>query len=136
MHDLNQHKKAIRNYIIFKNQLHDMMKIKSNQKKNMKSFYFNKKILQYIFAFENMIVLYQKKTEKLKFKWKNSFMILKFDAYEISYRLQQLNEKKIKKTFHENHLKFFRSKKKYFADSIILSIYQIIRKSRVRKNKL
>ena len=112
-----------------------MMKIRSNHKKNMKTFYFNKKILQYIFSSENYVVLYQKKTEKLKSRWKNSFMILKFDTREISYRLQQLNEKKIKKIFHENYLKLFKSRKKYFTDLITLSIYQIIRKFRIRKIK-
>ena len=68
MHDSEQHRKTIKNYIIFRNQLHDMMKIKFDQKKNMKAFYFDKKVLQYIFSFKNMIVLYQKKTEKLKFR--------------------------------------------------------------------
>ena len=137
MKNSNEHKKAVRKFIFFKNQFHDVIKTRFDQKKNMKAFYFNKKILQYIFSSENMIVLYQKKSEKLKSRWKIFFMILKSEERGVSYRLHQLNEKKIKKTFHDNHLKLFRSRKGYLIDSFVIFIfaYQIIRKSRIRKIK-
>lgn len=60
------HKKVVRDFYIRKNQFHDIIKIRSNQKKNAKKIRFNREIRFREFVFEDLIFLYQKKIEKLK----------------------------------------------------------------------
>ena len=129
------HKKLFQNFHEHRNQLHDRVRMKSNQQKNAKITKFNRKIQFRKFASENLVFFYQKNIEKLKSKWKNSFRIENYDdTHEISYEIRQLNEKRIKRTFHENHLKkfVFRTEHFSFFDYHQFSNQQTIRN---RKNK-
>ena len=129
------HKKLFQNFHEHKNQLHDRIRIKSNQRKNEKAAKFDKKIQFRKFASKDLIFLYQKNIEKLKSKWKNSFWIDDYDdTHEVFYEIKQLNEKRIKKIFHENHLKkfVFRTEHFSFFDYHQFSNQQIIRN---KKNK-
>lgn len=73
--------------------------------------------IYYISGF--MIMFYQKNIDKLKSRWKNSFLIDKSKNHDISWKLPQLNEKLIKQTYHKNYLKLFIFKTKYFLNQLI-----------------
>lgn len=46
---------------------------------------------------------------------KNAFLIKRFEnKHDIFYEIKQLNERKIKNIFHDNHIKKFTSKNEYF----------------------
>ena len=110
------HKKLFQNFHEHKNQLHDRVRIKSNQRKNEKTAKFDKKIQFKKFAAKDLVFFYQKNTEKLKSKWKNSFRIENYDdTHDIFYEIKQLNEKRIKEIFHENHLKKYVFRIEHFS---------------------
>lgn len=66
-------------------------------------------------------------------------MISKFgDEHEIFYEIKQLNERRIKDIFHENHIKAFNPRIEYLTnfDQISFPVYQTIRKETTdRKSK-
>ena len=110
------HKKLFQNFHEHKNQFHDRIRIKSNQRKNEKIAKFDKEIQFREFTLKNLIFLYQKNTEKLKSKWKNSFWIDDYDGtHGVFYEIKQLNERRIKRIFHENHLKKFILRTEHFS---------------------
>jgi hypothetical protein len=73
-------------------------------------------------------MIYQKNIEKFESRWRNSFQIQFQDDRDVFYSLQQLNDQSIKRTFHDNHLKFFIFRIDHLASSsnISLSNNQII----------
>jgi hypothetical protein len=97
-----------------------------------------KKIGHYQFFVNDFIFLYQKRSNKLKSRWRESFRINEYDdSHDIFYIIRQLNDKKINDTFHENHLKSFLSRIDYLLNSIDISLWaeQIIWKSKKSKKK-
>lgn len=67
------------------------------------------------------------------------FFVHEFEKkHEIFYELRQLNEKKIKKTFYENHFKTFKSQTKHLIEIMkqSLILYQTIRKFKTKKKKV
>lgn len=53
-------------------------------------------------------MLFQKKTGKLQSRWRESFVIDGFESErELSYRIRQLGDRRIKHTYHGNYLKLF-----------------------------
>ena len=126
----------IRKYISFRSELHDFVKKRTNHQKNRKAAKFNREINEVKFNYNDLVLLYQKNTKKLEARWRESFKIDEYHStHEISYKLRQLNERLIKRHFHENHLKLFSSKTDYLKDfdDLILSTTQIIRNSRRRR---
>jgi hypothetical protein len=119
-------------FLNFRSQLHDVIRARSDRKKKEEAVRFNREIMHYQFLFDDFIILYQKKSNKLKSRWRESFRISEYDEnHDISYIIKQLNKRKIKKTFHENHFKLFSFKTDYLVDSFDISLQseQIIRKS-------
>jgi hypothetical protein len=91
-----------------------------------------------IHHFDDLAMLYQKKIEKLESRWRDSFRVLNYDeSHEISFTLTQLNDRKIRDSFHEDHLKTFISRTDYLVEKIIVEALpqkQIIRKRQVKKS--
>ena len=77
-----------------------------------------------------MIMFYQKNFKKLKFRWKNFFLIDFSKNHDISWRLKQLNEKFIKKIYHENHFKSFIFRTEYFSKNESYSETSNLKKSK------
>jgi hypothetical protein len=134
-----KHKKIMYEFLNFRSQLHDIIRIRSNRQKNKEKVRFNKEIAHYQFFMNDFVFLYQKRSNKLESRWRESFRINEYeDNHDISYTLRQLNEKKINDIFHENHLKSFLSRIDYLIDSIDISLSseQIIRKfKRLKRTK-
>ena len=80
-------------------------------------------------------MIYQDKSRKLKARWRGPFRILGYgDTHERSFRLQQLNERKVRGTYHGDYLKRFVPRTGYLADSDTPTLppQQTIRKRRPR----
>ena len=143
LYQLNQslvHRKVIRIYFIYRAQIYDRIRqlFKKQKKKEVEKF--NKKITKHIVhKIESLVMLYQKKHTKLTFKWRDFFQIFEYeDTHQISFVLIQLNDRKIRKTFHENHLKEFKSRTEYLSNSSRekdLLLFQTIRMSKSKKKK-
>lgn len=136
--DFITHKIIVYEFLSFRTQLHDIIKIRSDQRKNEKTKRFNKDIIHYEFFIDDYVLLYQKDSDKLKSRWRESFKIDEYEeTHDIFYTLRQLNDKRIKKTFHDNHLKIFIFRIEHLFDSsdISFSKYQTIRKSKHKKKR-
>ena len=144
LHQLNQsliHKKIVRNYSIYRAQMHDHIRKLFEEQKKKEAERFNREITkQIIHQIESLIMLYQKKHTKLTPRWRDSFRIYEYEGtHQLSFVLNQLNDRKIRGTFHENHLKEFKSRTKYLSDSTHeenLLLYQTIRMSKAKKKKI
>ena len=143
LHQLSQsliHRKMIRVYFIYRAQIHDRIRQLSKKQKKKEVEKFNKKITKHIVhKIESLVMLYQKKHTKLTFKWRDFFQIFEYeDTHQISFVLIQLNDRKIRKTFHENHLKEFKSRTEYLSNSSReenLLLFQTIRMSKSKKKR-
>ncbi len=98
---------------------------------------YNREVYKLIHRSDDLIMLWQKNTEKLKSRWRDSFRISDYDeSHEISFILTQFSDRKIRDTFHDDHLRTFTSRTEYFMNNIDiqdLSQHQTIRRTRVRK---
>lgn len=137
LRDSDQHIKAVKDFLFVRRQLHDSIRARSDQRKENEVTRFNRKITPHTFSFEDLMILYQEKSEKLKPRWRGPFIIQGFGReHEISYHIKQLNGRKIRGTFHGNHLKVFIPKTSYLADpsmDLPLMPYQPIRRPRKKK---
>ena len=144
LHQLSQsliYKKIVRNYFIYRAQIHDHIRelFKKQKKKEVERF--NRRITkQIIHQIKSLIMLYQKKHIKLTFRWRNCFRIYEYEkTHQLSFVLNQLNDRKIREIFHENHLKEFKSRTKYLSNSTHeknLLLYQTIKVSKAKKKRI
>ena len=89
------------------------------------------------FSSGDLVVVYQERAGKLEPRWRGPFAIGGFGGeHGVTYQLRQLNGRRIRGTFHGNHLKQFIPRSGYLADPTIdpaIPSYQTIRKPRMRK---
>ena len=86
-------------------------------------------------SIDDYVMLYQKDIEKLKLRWRGPFMISNYeDHHDVSFTLTQLDERDVKRIFHDDHLKSFQPRYEYLVVNDIIddsdAAYQIIRQSR------
>ena len=143
IHQLNQsliHREVVRVYIIYRAQIHDRIRQLFKEQKEKEVEKFNRRITkQIVHQIESLVMLYQKKHIKLAPRWRDFFRIFGYEGiHQISFVLIQLNGRKIRGTFHENHLKEFKSRTEYLSDSFReedLLLYQTIRVSKAKKKR-
>lgn len=136
MTDFNRHISTVFNYLIYKAQIWNYVKKLSNEKKNVDAKKYDRDVIRTYHVSKFMIMLYQKKAEKLKLRWKKSFLINQFKKHDISWRLKQLNDRFIKKTYHENHLKFFVFKIEYLFKSEKMQHQKTINFKKTKKRRV
>ena len=143
IHQLNQsliHREVVRVYTIYRAQIHDRIRQLFKEQKEKKAERFNKRITkQVVHQIESLVMLYQKKHIKLAPRWRDLFRIFEYEGtHQISFVLIQLNDRKIRRTFHENHLKEFKPRTEYLSDSSReedLLLFQTIRMPKSKKKK-
>ena len=136
LRDPIQHRKIVLEFIQFRSQLHDVVRARSDQRKDAETVRFDRKIIPHTFSSGDLVVLYQEKTGKLEPRWRGPFAVEGFGGkHGITYQLRQLNGRRIRGTFHGNHLKQFTPRSGYLANPIIdpsILTYQTIRKPRAK----
>ena len=64
----------------------------------------------------SFVMLYQKNIDKLQPRWRGSFVVHEYGSdRQLSYRLHQLNGRRIRGKFHGDHLKHLVSRSGYLA---------------------
>ena len=100
------HKKLFQDFHEHRSQLHDRVRVRSDQRKDEEAAKFDKGIQPREFAEGDLVFLYQKNTGKLEPRWRGPFRVEGYGGtHGISYEIRQLNGRRIKGTFHGNHLK-------------------------------
>jgi hypothetical protein len=131
------HCNHVRVYLNHKAKVHDMIQVIIIRRRKNEIARYNREISKMIHHFDDLIMLWQKNTIKLKFKWRDSFKISDYDEFhDIFFILIQLNDRKIRDSFHDDHLKTFTSRTDYLVNKFIaeiLSQKQIIKRTRIQK---
>jgi hypothetical protein len=131
------HCNHVRIYLNHRVEIHDMIQTTIIKQRKNDAAKYNREIFRAIHHFDDLIMLWQKKTKKLESRWRDSFRISDYDeSHDIFFILIQLNDRKIRDSFHDDHLKTFTSRTDYLVNKFIaeiLSQKQIIRRTRVRK---
>lgn len=128
----------INKFLKTRQRLQSLIFERSQHRKDVEIRKYNKNIQEHNFTSDDLIMIYQKNTKKFESRWRDSFRVKKIDTREVSYSLHQLNERHIKRTFHDNHLKSFISRIDHLASfsNISLSTNQTIRKSKKRTRRV
>jgi hypothetical protein len=131
------HCNHVRVYLNHKAKVHDMIQVIIIRRKENEVARYNREIFKIIHHFNDLIMLWQKNTAKLKSRWRDFFKIQSYvESHEVSFTLVQLNDRKIREFFHDDHLKTFISRTDYLArETVNLSQQQNIRKSRAKKRR-
>ena len=140
VNDFKIQNEIIRNYFLHRIETHDSIKVKSDARKKKKMTKYDREITQNIHEINFLTMIYQKDIKKLQFKWKKLFKIIEYDeSHQISFILTQLNDRKIRDNFHDDHLKIYRFRTEYLNDSLHsneeLIIYQTIRQFKNKKER-
>lgn len=129
------HIKFVRIYFVHRAEIHDVVyhRVREQQKKMIIKY--NKKIRKHVHHQNDLIMLHQKNQKKLKSRWRGSFIVDIVGLRRITFFLKQMNERRIKGTFHDDSLKLFVSRTEYLAGptSMILPVSQIIKKPKPSK---
>ncbi len=133
------HIKKIKRYIRFRSDSHDYVKALSQKRWKDMIYKYDRNVSSVYHQLQNLIMLHQKSSDKLQFKWRDSFRIQNHEkTHEKFFILRQINERKNWKAFHENDLKQFVSCTEHLAEDARRSYSdsQSIRKSRKKSAKM
>ena len=143
LHQLNQpliHREIVRVYSMYRAQVYDHIRQLSQDQKEREAERFNKGITKRIVhEIGSLVMLYQKKHTKLAPRWRGPFRIQGYGGtHQLSFVLVQLNGRKIRGTFHGNHLKIFKPRTGYLSDPSReedLLLFQTIRVPKSKKKR-
>ena len=96
---------------------HDIVvQITKRQKEAMARRY-DKGVKAKVHEIGSMVMLWQKNTGKLQARWRGPFKITGYGgSHGLSFKLAQLNNRRIRGTFHGDHLKAFTPRSGYLAN--------------------
>jgi hypothetical protein len=133
------HCNHVRAYLNHRAKIHDIVQVIIIQQRENEIARYNREIFKMIHHSDDLIMLWQKNTIKLESRWRDSFKIFDYDeSHDIFFILIQLNDRKIRDSFHDDQLKTFTSRTDYLVNKFItetLPQQQTIRKSRVKKKQ-
>ena len=133
LEDKKQHVYMVSQYIRYRAEKHDSVVTLSRLQKEADAARYDRGITRTIHHIDDLVMVYQKNTGKLQPRWRGPFKISGYGgSHGVSFTLKQLNGRGIKGTFHGDHLKLFRARTDYSADtaSIPLPDQQTIRPPR------
>ena len=131
------HARTIQEYLTHRAEVHDLVTEASNRRKDDEAARYNRGVRQVTHHLQDLVMVHQDKSRKLEARWRGPFRISDYGGtHGRSFRLQQLNGRKVRGTYHGDHLKPFIPRTGYLADSSTPSLppQQTIRKRRLRGN--
>ena len=75
LNDFKTQNEVIRKYFLYKIEMHDFIKVKSNARKKKKMIKYKREIAKTVHEINSLTMIYQKNTKKLQFRWKELFKI-------------------------------------------------------------
>ena len=97
--------------------MQDVVYATRRRQKKDKAIKYNQGVKQATHTINSLIILYQKNVGKLQPRWRDPFHISGYKgAHGSSYTLIQLSGKRIRDTFHNDHLKQFQLRTRYLAN--------------------
>ena len=133
--DPMRHEKALREYLIHRAEVHDIVTEASNMRKDQEAARYDRGICQVAHHVGSQVMLYQKNTRKLERRRRGPFRISDYaGSHGKSFKPQQLNGRGLRDSFHGDRSKTFKPRSGYLADPSLplLPQQQSIRKTRPR----
>ncbi len=94
------HCNHVRIYLNHRAETHDMIQVVTTQRRLEKATRYNREIFRMTHHSSDLVMLYQKRSEKLKSRWRDSLRIQSHDdSHDVSFILIQLNDRKIRNAF-------------------------------------
>lgn len=135
--DPARHAEQIRSYLKHRANLQDIIHEVTRKQKEETTLKYIKGVKQVVHQIESFVMLYQKNINKLQPRWRDPFVVHEHRLdRQLLYRLHQLNGRRIRGKFHNDHLKQFVPRFEYLAspeDTLFLLSRQNIRSSRRNK---
>ena len=141
LNDSKSQKDAIRKYLLYRAETHDSIRVRFNARKKKEMIRYDREIIKTLHEIDFLAMIYQKNIAKLQLRWRKFFRITKYDeSHHISFILAQLNDRKIRSNYHDDHLKIYRFRTEHlvnfsYSDEKLIS-YQTIRSSKKKKKIL
>lgn len=115
--DPAQYIEIVRKYISYRAETQDIVSEASKRQKEEIAIRYNRSITQTVHEIGSLVMLYQKDTGKLQARWRGPFRISGYGgSHGLSFTLKQLNDRRIRGTFHGDHLKRFIPRTGYLAE--------------------
>lgn len=129
------HVAAVRSYIQYRAETYDMIKARREAHKDSMKARYDRGVRPVAFSTGDLVFLHQERSNKLEPRWRGPFKISGVGVHGVSYTIQQVNGRKIKGTFHGDHLKAFKRRTGHLSDTDafptpVLPVQQTIRRSR------
>ena len=127
------HRQEVLTYLRHRAEVHDAVNAASQLQKEDMAARYNKGIKQTTHHIKDLVMLHQERSGKLQPRWRGPFQISEYaGSHGLSSKLQQLNGRPIRGSFHGDHLKRFVPRSGYLAshDDIQLLQTQTIRAPR------
>jgi len=117
MDNQESHAAEFRKCIKHVSEVHDVVTELSKQQKLRMAARYDRGVRQVSHNFGDLVMLWQKDVGKLQARWRGPFKISGHrGTHGRSFTLEQLNGRRIKGTFHGDHLKTFVPRTGYLAD--------------------
>lgn len=127
------HAQKVRDYCNYRAQTHDQL---SSRKKEQDAARYDAGVTRVFHELDTMVMIYQKRTAKMEARWRGPFRITGYGGvHGLSGEVSQLNGRKIRGTFHGDHLKPFTERTCYLATGETFEESQTVRRRRARKGE-
>lgn len=118
LQDPSSHRSEVQTYLRHRAEVHDAIKALDRRQKESVAARYNRGVNRVVHRLEDLVMLYQENSGKLKPRWRGPFRISGYGgAHATSFTLQQLNGRRIRGAFHGDHLKKFVPRTGYLLDS-------------------
>ena len=105
-------------YIRHRAEIRDVIFEKRKRQKEASAVRYNRGTKRTVHGIGSYVMLYQKNAGKVMPRWRGPFIVAEYSSErQLSYRLRQLNGRRIRGKFHGDHLKTFVPRSVYLADS-------------------
>ena len=105
---VQNHPHRVRQYLGHRAEPHDLIREVSKPRKEEEAIRYSKGIQRVSHTIGRLVMLYQKDQPKLHPRWRGPFRVIGYGgSHYTSFRIQQLNGRGIRGTFHGDHLKQF-----------------------------
>lgn len=139
LQDPTSHRHEVQIYLRHRAEVHDAVNAASLRQKEDMAARYDKGVKQVVHHVGDLAMLYQEGAGNLQPRWKGPFKVSGFGgSHARSFTLRQLNDRRIRGTFHGDHLKTFVPRSGYLADPSdpYLLPQQNIRRSRRPRARL
>lgn len=111
-----KHSRLVREYCNYRAQTHDRIRQLSREKQERDAERYDAGVSRVYHEIDSLVMVYQKKVGKLEARWRDVFRVTgSGDVHGRTWVISQLNGRRIRGTYHGDHLKPFYVREGYLS---------------------